>query len=209
MEKAQDRPIVVWDLETSGLDPKTSQILEIGAMVVDFKYEDPIRSRHQWVLNHGIKVPEEIVKITGITDEIIAKEGRDPKECLEEFLKIIGQAEWHLTHNGIRFDIPFLAESVQRILGKPLIDLAPEVLKESSMIDTAVMYKARKMKLVQNESETFKQFADRVMNIRVFGLKYNVGACCDDLGIDRTNVKQHRALADIELTFEIYKKLIG
>ena len=47
------------------------------------------------------------------------------------------------------------------------------------------------------------------MNTFAKGVKYNVAICCEELGVDRTGITQHRALGDCELTHEIYKKLLN
>ena len=141
---------LVWDLETSGLEKESCKILEIGCATV---HDGQIVERKSWVLNHGIEIPANITEITGITNELIAAEGKDPKQAMTEFLDILlsNQEGAHLTHNGIRFDIEWFAK----------------------------------------------------------GVKYNVAICCEELGVDRTGITQHRALGDCELTHEIYKKLLA
>lgn len=200
---------VVWDLETSGLDPTTSKILEIGAIVI----RDGVKvDEHNWVLNNNIEIPEEIVKITGITKEIIEKEGKDPKTCLEEFMQVLKASEYvNLTHNGIKFDIPFLLEQLAQhdLLINHEQNTATKFILNNRAVDTAVMVKAKKIKMVQNWSENFYKFALRVMDTRAYGVKFNVGICCEELGIDKTGLVQHRTGADTYLTNEIYKKLIN
>jgi hypothetical protein len=61
---------------------------------------------------------------------------------------------------------------------------------------------------LQKEDETFYEFGKRIMDIRAYGVKFNVALCCDEMGIDRTNIELHRAGADVYLTNEIYKNLI-
>jgi len=200
---------IAWDLETSGLDPERNKILEIGAMLVK---DGEIALRKSWILDNGIEIPEEITQLTGITNEIIKAEGRNPADCLKEFLEMLGPGFMpNLTHNGIRFDIPFLCEQIKQILsvpGFPYIDTQriQEKLYRTA-IDTAVIMKAKKLDLDRDWNESFFDFANRVMEIRAYGVKYNVGVCCEDLGIDRTGITQHRALGDVELTNQIYKKL--
>lgn len=70
------------------------------------------------------------------------------------------------------------------------------------------IFKAMKLGFVREPDECMTGFAGRIMGFRAFGVKYNVGACCDELGIDRTSVVQHRAGADVYLTNEIFKKLL-
>lgn len=200
---------LVWDLETSGLDKETCKILEIGCMKVS---NGEVVERKSWVLNHGIEIPENITAITGITKELIDKEGQDPKKALSEFLDVIlaDQDEAHLTHNGMRFDIEWLAYHVAKALGFT-VGQHKELLAAlyTRALDTAVFVKAGKLGMQRRWDESFKEWADRVMNTIAKGVKYNVAICCEEMGIDKTKVTQHRALGDVELTNEIYKKIIA
>lgn len=190
---------LVWDLETSGFDHKTCRILEIGAMLIE---EGKVVDEKSWLLKHEIVISEEITKINGITNEMMAG-GVDPHLAFAEFLEMMKRAEWkNLTHNGFRFDIPFLLGTITAAQREE-----HEAKMWEGCLDTAVAFKAKALKMAQGPSQTYRDFASRVMNIRVFGLKYNVGICCDQLGIDRSAVTQHRALGDVFLTNEIFKKL--
>lgn len=200
-----DSSLIVWDLETTGFVAPEAKILEIGAFIIR---DDQIEQKHWVFKNEGIEIPEEITKITGIDQAIIDAEGRDPKECLNEFLPLLKESARNITHNGIRFDIPFLINTVVDIL-KISMEETIEMTEflRSNAFDTAVHFKASKLRMKPGRRETFAEFADRVMAVRAFGLKYNLGACCDDMKVDRANVVQHRALGDVSLTYEIYKIL--
>jgi DNA polymerase III epsilon subunit-like protein len=199
---------IAWDLETSGLDFENDRILEIGAAIVR---NGEITERKSWILNNGIQVPEEITQLTGITQELIEKEGRDPKLCLDEFLALLNGAGGHLTHNGMRFDIPFLIAQARHYNAGQLSEEEYELFHthlRATAIDTAVLVKASKLGEKRMWNESFREFADRVMEIRAYGVKYNVGICCEEMGIDRSAITQHRALGDVELTHEIFKKIV-
>jgi len=201
---------LVWDLETSGLQKENCQILEIGCARVDFGGQ--IKERKSWILNHSIEIPEKITEITGITKELIDKEGVEPKAAFKEFLDIIlsYQDRAHLTHNGIRFDIEWLAYHIAKTFGwtvgqhKDFLNVL-----HNTAIDTAVFMKAKKLKMDRKWNESYSDFAKRVMNVFAKGVTYNVKVCCEELGVDMENIAQHRALGDVELTNEIYKKLMA
>lgn len=200
MEK--DIDVLIWDLETTGFVAPESKILEIGAFIVK---GDTVEKKH-WVLNNNCEIPEKITEITGITKEIIEAEGRDPVECLNEFLPYFKRCKKNVTHNGIKFDIPFLVEYASDLLGwtEQQKESVFKLIRQNAF-DTAVHFKANKIGEKQNESESFVEFADRVMGTKAYGVKFSLGLCCDELNIDRTNIVQHRALADVYLTHEIYK----
>lgn len=198
---------LVWDLETTGLVKEECKILEIGLAIVE---NGEVVNRRAWVLNHGIEIPEKITELTGITKAIVEAEGRDPKTCFEEFINILlaDQTMPHLTHNGMRFDIEWLAYHVAKALAWT-VGQHKDFLEHlySNAIDTAVFIKARKLQMPRRWNEGFKPWADRVMSVFAKGVKYNVAICCEEMGIDKTKVTQHRALGDVELTNEIYKKI--
>lgn len=198
---------LAWDLETTGLDKEACHILEIGCATV---HDGEIVERKSWLLNHGIEIPENITAITGITKELIDAEGVDPKKALEDFLNILlsNQEAPHLTHNGMRFDIEWLAYHVAKTLGWTVgqhKDFLANLYGRA--IDTAVFVKARKLGMERGWNESFKDWTDRVMNTFAKGVKYNVAICCEELGVDVSKMTAHRALGDVELTHEIYKKI--
>ena len=164
---------------------------------------DEVVESKNWLLNHGIEVPPHITEITTITTEMV-NGGVSPDVAMKDFLEnFIEGSTMNLTHNGFRFDIPFLLGSMSQ---EQLLKYK-DVL-EIGCMDSAVLYKAKALKLSQNPKETFRDFATRVLNIRAKGVKYNVGHCCNELKIDTSSSQFHRALGDTYLTNEIYKKLI-
>jgi len=196
---------ITWDLETTGLSPVNNKIIEIGAITVK---DNEIVDERSWLLNHNIEIPDVIVDITKITKEIIDSEGQDPVLCMNEFLDMLKTSSFYLAHNGTRFDIPFLVEQAAHTLNfsKERRERMFKRLHASSF-DTAVLIKAQKLNMQRLWNETFKEFADRVMEIRAFGVKYNIAICCEELGIDKSDVQQHRALGDVKLTHRIYQEL--
>lgn len=195
---------IVFDLETTGFVAPEAKILEIGCFIM----QGGILTEKHWVFQNNCEIPEKITEITGITKEIIDKEGRDPKECLKEFLPLFKKAKKNITHNGIKFDIPFLVAYAADVMGYfPQETEAVTKLIRSKSFDTAVHFKADKLGLKPKAGEKFMHFADRVMSTWAKGIKFNLGLCCDEIGIDRTNIIQHRAMADVHLTHEIYKKI--
>lgn len=201
-----DKYTVVWDLETTGFYPPESKVIEIGANIITHKEDGTTEAEvKHWVLNHNIEIPEKIIEITGITKEIIDAEGRDPVECLNEFLPILMDAEKNVTHNGMKFDIPFLVGHCADIL-----EWTPEKCNEvtehlkTTAYDTAVYYKAKKINCVRRDGESYKDYAERTMSIRAFGTKYNLALCVAEEGIDTTDITFHRALGDVAMTYRLY-----
>jgi DNA polymerase III epsilon subunit-like protein len=58
-------PLVVIDLETTGLDAETDAIIEIGALRIE---KDQTQSTWQKLINPGRLIPPEITQLTNITN---------------------------------------------------------------------------------------------------------------------------------------------
>lgn len=93
---------VVFDLETTGLQPKKDKIIEIGAVKVkDGEPVDVFKS----LVNPGLKLPEFITEVTGITDGLLEGE-RQIKEVLPEFIEFC-DTDVVMGHN-LMFDYSFI-----------------------------------------------------------------------------------------------------
>lgn len=97
------------DLETTGLNPRTDKILEIGAVLVE---EGEAKAFFSAFVNIEMPVPGEITRLTGITDEM-AGSGLPLKEALEGFLDFCGECDI-LGHN-IGFDYGFLKQNMANL----------------------------------------------------------------------------------------------
>lgn len=194
---------VVWDLETSGLDFKNDRILEIACLeIVNGEKVDSWSA----ILNHNIDIPEAASNIHHITKEKCAVEGIDPKIVMLKLIGTLLSYDCNITHNGVKFDIPFFLEQVVRDIKIGEYDLLEAALKKTS-IDTAALFKAKKMNLLRYWDENLYDYSARVLSTRAFGVKFNIPIVCEELGI-KTIKNLHRAGADVEVTHEIYKKLI-
>lgn len=197
---------VVWDLETTGLNPKTDRIVEFAALMID---SGSVAESYSAILNWNIDIPEEAARIHGITKERAAAEGQPPVEVLQRMLEIFRRNRNFVTHNGLRFDVPFVIEAFLQsnlLTVGELEELRKRLL--TGMIDTAAWFKGDALDMGRMWNESFATYGMRVLETIAPGVKYNVAFCCDKLGIDRSGAQQHRAGGDIQLTNEIYKKLV-
>lgn len=96
---------VVVDLEMTGLNPKTDRILEIGAVKVQ---RGKMTDTFQRMVNPRMALPEEIVALTGITDEL-ARSGCDSAQAVKEFVQF---AEgFPLVGHNLMYDYSFLKQA--------------------------------------------------------------------------------------------------
>ena len=94
---------VVIDIETTGLDAKENDIIEIAALRIQ---GHTLVEQFSQLLQISTTVPMEIAKLTGISDALLYEKGVAPRKALKAFLQFIGDASL-VIHNA-KFDLGFL-----------------------------------------------------------------------------------------------------
>ena len=64
-----DRPLAVFDVEATGLNPRTDRIVELAVIRIE---PDGAQSSRTWLLNPTVPIPLETIAVHGITDEMVA-----------------------------------------------------------------------------------------------------------------------------------------
>ncbi len=105
-----DRPLVVFDIESTGTSPRKDRIIELAAIKVSPAGSE---ERKCWLLNPGIPIPPETTAIHGITDEIVKNcpTFADKANEIFEFFRDCDLSGF----NADRFDIPCLEEEFARV----------------------------------------------------------------------------------------------
>lgn len=82
------RPIAVFDLETTGLDHKTSRIVTACAALLnpDGTMNGP---DVEWLANPGIPIPPEATAVHGITDEIAESQGENLEKVVSSIIETL------------------------------------------------------------------------------------------------------------------------
>ena len=112
---------VIIDLETTGVDHRNDQIIEIGAVLINEKGRT---EEFQTLVNPGISLPYVITELTGITDEML--EGQPSiDDVIPDLLDFMGDAI-PIAHNA-SFEAGFL----RRYLG----------LENEEWLDTIILAK--------------------------------------------------------------------
>src|SRR5262249_2992538 len=97
------KPVVILDLETTGLWIEKDRIIEIGMIKCLL---DGSRQTYLKRVNPGIPGPRAVIELTGISDEALADAPRFT-EIAHEVLAFIGDADFG-GFNIERFDLPML-----------------------------------------------------------------------------------------------------
>jgi DNA polymerase-3 subunit alpha (Gram-positive type) len=161
---------VIVDIETTGLDPELNEITEIAALRV---VKGEIRDAFASLIRIGRPLPGEIIRLTGITDDMLRESGRDKGEVLRGFLSFVKDTPL-IAHN-VEFDVPFLSYHLKQGLAATL---------KNPLVCTLRL--SRKL---------------------IPGLpSHKLGSVAEYFKIPTPLT--HRASADVEITYQLWLKLI-
>ena len=99
--------LVLFDTETTGIDPVGEEIIEIGAVSVTDGAEDGSFNA-LLRLSKGRALPPFITGLTGITAEQLEREGVEKAEAAEEFCALLTRENTLLVAYNAQFDLNFL-----------------------------------------------------------------------------------------------------
>jgi DNA polymerase-3 subunit epsilon len=111
------RPLVIFDLETTGTDVGKDRILEIALLKImpdgqRISWPPEVGSEHRFIINPGIPIPLATSMIHGIYDKDV-KDAPTFAEVAPKLFKFIFDCDLG-GFNSNRFDIPLLAEEFLR-----------------------------------------------------------------------------------------------
>ncbi len=116
-----DAETIVFDIETTGLSVQNCKITEIGAVKIK---DGEIIDTFNTFVNPEMPIPEEIVELTSITDEMVA-DAPKIKEALTSFFEFIGGGRKLLVAHNANFDTGFIryaAEACGMEFTNPYLD---------------------------------------------------------------------------------------
>ena len=104
------RPLVVFDIESTGVSPRKDRIIELAAIKLMPNGEEISKC---WLMNPGVPIPPETTAIHGISDEIVkdCPTFSDKADEIFEFFRGCDLSGF----NADRFDIPCLEEEFARV----------------------------------------------------------------------------------------------
>ena len=175
--------VVFFDTETTGLDPREDRIIELAARRISQfpNGNQKIESLDVFVkLPEGKRIPEKITKLTGITDEMLEREGVSEADACGAFSYIIRNDEGPvllIAHNA-QFDLLFVRAMLGAHEGDGL-----KLLARAFYLDSLTVYKDR------------RPYPHKLVDaIAAYGLQDKVK-------------NSHRAIDDVEALFEVCKAM--
>ena len=147
---------VVFDIETSGLNPHKDKIIEIGAI----KYIDnkPV-DEFSFLIDPEINISEIITRVTGLTDKDL-KGKKKIDEVLPLFLDFIG--DFPIIGHNVRFDYDFIEANIKKLNLKHL---------KNKIVDTLFLSRITIYDSENHKLETLKKYLN---------LEYNSHRAVDD-----------------------------
>jgi len=98
--------IIAIDVETTGISPEKERIIEIGA------FRPETGEVFRTLIHPGRPLPEKIIELTGITDEMLIGAPEEP-EAIAALLEFLHGDTILLGHN-ISFDHSFIVQAIRR-----------------------------------------------------------------------------------------------
>ena len=104
-----EKPIIFFDLETTGVKVATDRIVEIAILKV---FPNGNKESKTWLVNPTVPIPAETTAIHGISDEKVVNEPTF-KELASDISELIHNCDL-AGYNSNKFDIPLIAEEFLR-----------------------------------------------------------------------------------------------
>ena len=103
------RPLVIFDLETTGLDLVRDRIIQISYIKL---MTDGSEQRQNMLVNPGKDIPQEVTELTGISNDDV-KDAPQFKELAQQLSEAFAGCDF-AGYNSNHFDVPLLAEEFLR-----------------------------------------------------------------------------------------------
>jgi DNA polymerase III subunit epsilon len=169
---------IVFDFETTGLDYKEEQVIEIACVKLDENLE-PIETYQTLVaLTEGRELPQFITGLTGITEEDLETHGIPERHAMKQLKEFIGDSI--VIAQFASFDLSFLSKVLKPekfICTRSMARLLrPE--EYASLSNLITIYGIENL-------DPHRAYADVEATLQVFKLQK---AECDEKGIEYMNV---------------------
>ncbi|MDD4271335.1 MAG: 3'-5' exonuclease [Patescibacteria group bacterium] len=190
-----DKPLVIFDLETTGLAVNLDRIVEIAYLKI---MPDGEILKGDWLLNPEMKIPAEAFAIHGISDEKV-KDAPTFKDKAEELFNIFNDC-YFSGFNVLSFDLPMLKREFLRV-GKDFNYENAKIIDakviyhfmEPRTLSAAYQFYCKKEHVdahnaladVEATAEILKQQLKQYNEVRDWDFIYKIHHALDDRFVDR------------------------
>ena len=182
--------ILVFDTETSGLDPQWNVILQLSYQIVDPDLWATIKTVNHYFAwpDNKARVSEGAIRVNGLTEEVLSsKQLSNRKAALEEFVTDKDSCDLLVAHN-LEFDKKFIIASCRE-----------EGVK---FANSGWSHSYDTMKRTTNYCQIHKDWGN--------GYKWpKLTELADCLGINYSNISLHDSSGDVELTKRCFEQIIA
>jgi DNA polymerase III alpha subunit (gram-positive type) len=195
-----DQEYVIFDFETSGLNLFTDVPWQCSFIICTL---DRIIETHDYYIKwDNLKVSRGAATVTGFNMDEYKRLARDPKEVLDIFESAIRpESRIPLGHNIIGYDT-MIHQVWRRRLGLPA-----DYSYLTRSIDTNALVKAYKKGFKIDQSNLLA-FQYKMLNYRERGLKSSLSSVAREFGISFNEYDLHKGHKDIELNWQVWRKLV-
>ena len=115
MKKNNFNKVVIFDTETTGLDHKFDEIIDYGSLSFEI---DLFNNIYTFVDNFLIKpekirvLPEEIIELTGLTNEIVFNTGIQENKFIDYLTRIFDSSNVLIIGYNLNFDLSFISNYI-------------------------------------------------------------------------------------------------
>ncbi len=195
---------IFYDLETSDLDRNFGQILQIGLIYTDDDLNEIERKEIRARRNPWVVPSPGALLTTGFTDDDLEKQPGSLFDLVHELKDWLDKKDWPLTfwgYNSLRFDEPVLQNALHQNLEEPFLTSSAKKWGEErntksdvlTLVKAVHIYAPGVLKL--EEKTSFGTAAISLLKV------------CAQNGIDLSDEAAHDAMADIEATVAVARKL--
>lgn len=168
-----------------------------------FQGKKLIKSFDKLIKWEPLDISPEAAKICRFNRKHYEKNWCEPTEVLKEFESYLYDPEYLIIgHNVLGFDV-YIHNIYRKLLKK-----STDYSYVDRIIDTNCIAKASKQQMKKNKTEKLINWQFKLNEFHKRGLRTNQKQLLKDYSIDFEEEKLHDARYDIEMTFNIFNKLI-
>ena len=199
-----EQKYLLFDYETCNLNLISgNKPWQLAFMVVE--KNKIVDQKDYWLKWDDLEVSPEAAKITGFTKSKYNKKASDPLQALEHFERYLYDDSYiKVGHNLLGFDV-YMHNLHRKLVDK---NLKPDFSYMNQLVDTLCLAKALKKQIKLSKEDNFLAWQYRLNHLIERGLSCNLKQCCKDFDVDFDEKRLHDALYDINVNYEVFKKMI-